>query len=213
MLHRAGDWKGVNEHIVLLSKRRAQLKQAVAALVKEAMGYVEKAPDMATKVALIETLGAVTSGKIFVEVEKARLTRQLAKIKEEQGKPEEAAEIMQEVAVETYGADNVECYISYFKPLEWSVNHEENNGVAVRGDNKCFVKLITNLADDERVVGFHYLGPNAGEVTQGYAVAMKMGAKKSDFDETVGIHPTVSEEFTTLEITKRSGVDATNTGC
>ena len=104
MLHRAGDWKGVNEHIVLLSKRRAQLKQAVGALVKEAMGYVEKAPDMATKVALIETLGAVTSGKIFVEVEKARLTRQLAKIKEEQGKPEEAAEIMQEVAVETYGA-------------------------------------------------------------------------------------------------------------
>ena len=104
VLHRAGDWKGVNEHIVLLSKRRAQLKQAVAALVKEAMGYVEKAPDMATKVALIETLGAVTSGKIFVEVEKARLTRQLAKIKEEQGKPEEAAEIMQEVAVETYGA-------------------------------------------------------------------------------------------------------------
>ena len=61
MLHRAGDWKGVNEHIVLLSKRRAQLKQAVGALVKEAMGYVEKAPDMATKVALIETLGAVTS--------------------------------------------------------------------------------------------------------------------------------------------------------
>ena len=104
MLHRAGDWKGVNEHIVLLSKRRAQLKQAVAALVKEAMGYIEKAPDAATKVALIETLSAVTSGKIFVEVEKARLTRQLAKIKEEQGKPEEAAEIMQEVAVETYGA-------------------------------------------------------------------------------------------------------------
>ena len=119
----------------------------------------------------------------------------------------------EELAVETYGADNVECYISYFKPLEWSVNHEEHNGVAVRGDNKCFVKLITNLADDERVVGFHYLGPNAGEVTQGYAVAMKMGAKKSDFDETVGIHPTVSEEFTTLEITKRSGVDATKTGC
>jgi hypothetical protein len=104
VLHRAGDWKGINEHIVLLSKRRAQLKQAVGALVKEAMGYVDVAPDLATKIALIETLGAVTSGKIFVEVEKARLTRQLAKIKEEQGKPEEAAEIMQEVAVETYGA-------------------------------------------------------------------------------------------------------------
>ena len=119
----------------------------------------------------------------------------------------------EELAVETYGAENVECYVSYFKPLEWTVNHEEHNGVAVRPDNSCFVKLITNLADDERVVGFHYLGPNAGEVTQGYAVAMKMGAKKADFDETVGIHPTVSEEFTILEITKRSGVDPTKRGC
>ena len=45
----------------------------------------------------------------------------------------------------------------------------------------------------ERVVGFHVTGPNAGEVTQGYAVAIKLGATKSDFDRTVGIHPTVSE--------------------
>ena len=50
-------------------------------------------------------------------------------------------------------------------------------------------------------------------MTQGYAVAMKMGAKKRDFDGTVGIHPTVSEEFTLMSITKRSGVDATKTGC
>ena len=50
-------------------------------------------------------------------------------------------------------------------------------GVAVREDN-VLLKLITNLADDERVVGFHYVGPNAGEVTQGYAVAMKMGARE-----------------------------------
>ena len=45
----------------------------------------------------------------------------------------------------------------------------------------------------ERIVGFHVLGPNAGEVTQGYAVAIKCGATKKDFDTTVGIHPTVSE--------------------
>ena len=104
VLRQAGDWKGINEHIVLLSKRRAQLKQAVGALVKEAMSYIDLCPDLVTKTELIETLNAVTSGKIFVEVEKARLTRQLAKIKEEQGKTDEAAEIMQEVAVETYGA-------------------------------------------------------------------------------------------------------------
>ena len=104
MLHKQGDWKGINEHIVLLIKRRAQLKQAVGALVKEAMSYIDLAPNLAIKTELIETLNTVTSGKIFVEVEKARLTRQLAKIKEEAGKTSEAAEIMQEVAVETYGA-------------------------------------------------------------------------------------------------------------
>ena len=104
VLHRAGDWKGVNEHIVLLSKRRAQLKQAVAAMVKEAMTYIDRAPTLAVKTELIETLNTVTSGKIFVEVEKARLTRALAKIKEEAGDSAAAAEIMQEVAVETYGA-------------------------------------------------------------------------------------------------------------
>jgi thioredoxin reductase (NADPH) len=119
----------------------------------------------------------------------------------------------EELAVETYGEENVEVYQSYFKPLEWTVNHEEHDGVAHREENACYSKLITNLADGERVVGFHYVGPNAGEVTQGYAVAMKMGATKRDFDDTVGIHPTVSEEFTLLSITKRSGVDATKKGC
>jgi len=119
----------------------------------------------------------------------------------------------EEDAAKKYGADNIEVYVSYFKPLEWTVNHEEHDGVAVREDNACYSKLITNLADKERVVGFHYLGPNAGEVTQGYAVAMKMGATKEDFDGTVGIHPTVSEEFTILSVTKRSGVDAQKKGC
>ena len=119
----------------------------------------------------------------------------------------------EELAIETYGEENVEVYQSYFKPLEWTVNHEEHDGVAHREDNACYSKLITNLADGERVVGFHYVGPNAGEVTQGYAVAMKMGATKSDFDNTVGIHPTVSEEFTLLSITKRSGIDASKKGC
>ena len=42
-------------------------------------------------------------------------------------------------------------------------------------------------------MGFHYLGPNAGEVTQGYGMALKMGATKGDFDNLVGIHPTTAE--------------------
>lgn len=65
--------------------------------------------------------------------------------------------------------------------------------------------MITLLPEKERVLGLHYLGPNAGEVIQGYAVAVKMGATKADIDDTVGIHPTVAENFTTMEISKRCG--------
>jgi len=49
------------------------------------------------------------------------------------------------------------------------------------------------------VLGVHYLGPNAGEVIQGFALAVKMGATKFDFDNIVGIHPTSAENFTTLD--------------
>ena len=62
-------------------------------------------------------------------------------------------------------------------------------------ENVCYAKLICNKADKERVVGFHVCGPNAGEITQGYAVAIKLRATKNDFDMTVGIHPTCSEVF------------------
>ena len=64
-----------------------------------------------------------------------------------------------------------------------------------------------------RVLGLHVCGPNAGEMTQGFGVAIKMGATKQDFDNTVGIHPTTAEEFTTLTTTKRSGESAEKTGC
>jgi thioredoxin reductase (NADPH) len=63
------------------------------------------------------------------------------------------------------------------------------------------------------VIGFHYLGPNAGEVTQGFGLGIKMGATKAHFDDLIGIHPTTAENFTTLAITKSSGKDASAKGC
>jgi len=121
--------------------------------------------------------------------------------------------LSEEDAEKEYGADDLEVYVSYLKPLEWATNKEEHNGTMHREDNVCYVKMICVLSQKEKVVGLHYLGPNAGEVMQGYAVAMKVGATKADFDTTVGIHPTVSEEFTTLSITKRSGENAQKKGC
>ncbi|CAI7795807.1 unnamed protein product [Closterium sp. NIES-54] len=102
--HEAAAWKLLNEQIVALSKRRAQLKQVVAAMVQEAMKYVDDAPDDVIREELIKTLSGVTAGKIYVEIERARLVKRLARMKEAEGKVKEAAEIMQEVAVETFGA-------------------------------------------------------------------------------------------------------------
>ncbi|MEE1540516.1 MAG: glutathione-disulfide reductase, partial [Arenicellales bacterium] len=59
------------------------------------------------------------------------------------------------------------------------------------------VKLITT-GPDERVIGCHVVGDGADEMIQGFAVALKMGATKADFDRTVAIHPTAAEELVTL---------------
>ncbi|ESO85238.1 hypothetical protein LOTGIDRAFT_235910 [Lottia gigantea] len=111
----------------------------------------------------------------------------------------------EEAAIDKYGADNIEVYHSNFMPLEWTVPHRE--------ENVCYAKLVCLKTEKERVVGFHVLGPNAGEITQGYSIAMRKGATKEDFDMTIGIHPTCSEIFTTLNITKSSGEDTAVAGC
>lgn len=62
---------------------------------------------------------------------------------------------------------------------------------------KTFLKLVVDKASD-KVVGAHMMGDDAGEIIQGLAVAIKAGASKADFDATIGIHPTVAEEFVTM---------------
>uniref|UniRef100_A0A673MAD4 Thioredoxin reductase 1, cytoplasmic-like n=1 Tax=Sinocyclocheilus rhinocerous TaxID=307959 RepID=A0A673MAD4_9TELE len=111
----------------------------------------------------------------------------------------------EEKAVEIYGQQNLEIYHSLFWPLEFTV--------AGRDNNRCYAKIICNKLDNERVIGFHYLGPNAGEVTQGFGAAMKCGITKDQLDNTIGIHPTCAEIFTAMEVTKSSGGDITQSGC
>ena len=111
----------------------------------------------------------------------------------------------EEEALAKYGEENIEVYHQYFWPLEWTV--------ARRPNDVCYGKLICNKLDQERVVGLHVAGPNAGEITQGYAVALKLRATKKDFDNTVGIHPTCSETFTTMNVSKASGQDVVGAGC
>lgn len=68
---------------------------------------------------------------------------------------------------------------------------------------KVFLKLLVEVASD-RVVGAHIVGDDAAEVLQGVAIAIKMGATKADFDTTIGIHPSVAEEFVTLRTPTRN---------
>uniref|UniRef100_A0A1A9VNB5 PCI domain-containing protein n=1 Tax=Glossina austeni TaxID=7395 RepID=A0A1A9VNB5_GLOAU len=100
----AGNWNALNEYVTLLVKRRSQLKQAVSKMIQECCSYVDKTPDKETKLKLIDTLRSVTEGKIYVEIERARLTKILADIKEADGDISGAAAVMEELQVETYGS-------------------------------------------------------------------------------------------------------------
>ncbi|MFT3780157.1 MAG: glutathione-disulfide reductase [Ottowia sp.] len=100
--------------------------------------------------------------------------------------------LTEQAAREKFGAIRV--YRGDFKPLKHTLS-----GRAER----TLVKLIVDDASD-RVVGLHMVGADAGEVVQGFAVALKCGATKAQFDATLGIHPTSAEEFVTLrEVTRR----------
>ncbi|OCT83347.1 hypothetical protein XELAEV_18025886mg [Xenopus laevis] len=111
----------------------------------------------------------------------------------------------EEKAIEIHGEENLEVYHTLFWPLEWTVPSRDNN--------TCFAKIICNKQDNDRVIGFHVLGPNAGEITQGFGAAIKCGLTKEKLDETIGIHPTCAEVFTTMDISKSSGGDITQKGC
>jgi thioredoxin/glutathione reductase (selenoprotein) len=115
--------------------------------------------------------------------------------------------LSEEASIEKLGAENVEVYHQNFAPLEWSLSHER---IAAE---KCYCKVVCDKSHNQHVVGFHYLGPNAGEVTQAIGLAMKLGFTYDEISSLVGIHPTTAEVFTTLEVTKSSGADAAAGGC
>ncbi len=91
-------------------------------------------------------------------------------------------------AIEQYGQDNVKVYKSSFTAMYTAVTQHRQ---------PCRMKLVC-VGQEEKVVGLHGIGFGVDEMIQGFAVAIKMGATKADFDNTVAIHPTGSEEFVTM---------------
>lgn len=106
-----------------------------------------------------------------------------------------ASGLSEEKANLTFGEDDVEVYHSYYWPLEWEL--------PCRHKNSCYVKVICHVPDKERVVGLHILGPNAGDILQGFVAAMKCGLTKDQLDATVGIHPGTAQVLTSLTQTQR----------
>jgi glutathione reductase (NADPH) len=94
--------------------------------------------------------------------------------------------LSEESARERFG--KIDVYKSAFRSLKHTMGASEE---------KIFMKLVVDDAS-RRVVGAHMLGPDAGEVIQGIAIAIKLGATKAQFDATIGIHPTAAEEFVTM---------------
>jgi glutathione reductase (NADPH) len=82
----------------------------------------------------------------------------------------------------------IDIYKSRFRPLRHTISGR---------DERTFMKLVVERATD-RVVGCHMVGADAGEIIQGFALALKCGATKADFDATIAIHPTAAEEFVTM---------------
>jgi glutathione reductase (NADPH) len=95
--------------------------------------------------------------------------------------------LTEEQARKQYG-DGVDVYCARFRPMKNTLSGREE---------RIFMKLVVDGRTD-RVLGCHMLGPDAPEIIQGLAIAVKCGASKKMFDQTIGIHPSAAEEFVTM---------------
>ena len=94
----------------------------------------------------------------------------------------------EEAARARFGDGDIRTFRSEFKALRHTLSSSTE---------RTLMKLVVQVSTD-RVVGLHMVGAEAGEIVQGFAVALRAGATKAVFDSTIGIHPTVAEEFVTM---------------
>ena len=113
--------------------------------------------------------------------------------------------LSEEAALEQLGDDNVEVFHSRYDVLHHAAAHR----TPAAGS---FTKIVSRRADG-RVLGLHIVGPNAGEVLQGFSIAFHMGLSMADLARSTALHPTHAEEVLMTKVTKRSGEDPVKTSC
>ncbi len=185
------------------SPNSAELNPAAAGLHTDPLGFIPTDDHQVTNVAHIFAVGDVTGRMALTPVAVAAGRRTADRVfGNMKGRhldygniptvifshpPIGTCGLSEEDARDKYG-DAVKIYTSSFVPLYNSMTEHKP---------KMLMKLVT-AGPEERVVGCHILGPGADEMLQGFAVAMRMGATKQDFDDTVAIHPTAAEELVTM---------------
>lgn len=170
-------------------------------VTQDEQGYIQVDDGFRTSEPSIFAVGDVTGG---VELTPVALAEGMAFARKQYGKMDRPVEyefipsavfcqpnigsvgFTEERAREEF--DSITLYKSSFRPMKHTISGR---------DEKTFMKLIVDDATD-RVVGVHMMGPDAGEIIQGIAIALKAGATKATFDATIGIHPTAAEEFVTM---------------
>ena len=182
----------------------ADLNLARAEVACDAEGYIETDKYQATSTAGIYAIGDVTGRAQLTPVAIAAGRRLADRLFGGRGDrhldyqniptvvfghpPIGTVGLTEAAARERYGDADVTVFKSSFVPMYHALTERKP---------RCDMKLVT-VGPQQRVVGVHVIGPGADEMMQGFAVAVRMGATKADFDDTVAIHPTSAEELVTM---------------
>lgn len=164
------DWDMLDEQLTLLSKKHGQLKLSIQIMVQKIMEHLQGLKDADTKIKAIETIRTVTENKIFAEVERARVTRELTHIRKSQGKIDEATDLLCELQVETYGSmDMFEKIEFILEQMELSILKGDFSQATVLS-RKILKKTFKNQKYESLKLEY-------------YKLLIKIGLHKSDYLE------------------------------
>lgn len=164
-------------------------------------GYIDVNDNFQTSVASIYALGDVTGG---IELTPVALAEGMALAKslynDEPCKLDYsniATTVFCQPNIGTIGLSEEQARIDYSNVVKYRSSFRAMKHTISGSDERTLMKLLVD-GDTDKIIGVHMVGPDAGEIMQGLAIAIKAGATKADFDATIGIHPTAAEEFVTM---------------
>ncbi|KAG7901733.1 hypothetical protein KL935_001693 [Ogataea polymorpha] len=144
------DWSLLNEQILLLSKKQGQLKDSVRVMIQQAISHLDEIQDLETKIQTIETIRTVTENKIFVEIERARVTRILSDILlEKKNDLDKACDVLCELQVETYGSMELTEKIEFILRQMTLSNKRGDYQMSKMLSRKILVRSLEKFADQK----------------------------------------------------------------